>query len=138
MKCLWLQKSSHIQIRKEAHLNPTVVYTIENILKKILFPFLMRAKIENNILLIHHEDLPEFKKGGSIVRNSYFWALRSIAGRAVRYRDWEYEPEIWPALTRMLLSFAESRYLGYRETILEFPLSQGEIPPLLRDVSTWE
>ncbi|MHC5599004.1 MAG: hypothetical protein ACYTXC_24195 [Nostoc sp.] len=98
----------------------------------------MRARIENKVLFIHHEDLPEFKKPGSVVRNSYFWALRSIAGRASRYRDWEYEPEVWLALSRMLLSFAESGYLGHRETLLEFPLSQGEIPTTLRDVSTWE
>jgi hypothetical protein len=98
----------------------------------------MRARIENKVLFIHHEDLPEFKKGGSVVRNSYFWALRSIAGRAKRYQDWEYESEVWIALVRMLLSFAESGYLGDRETILEFPLSQGEIPEILRDVSTWE
>jgi hypothetical protein len=98
----------------------------------------MRARIENKVLLIHHEDLPEFKKGGSVVRNSYFWALRSIAGQASRYRDWEYESEVWLALSRMLLSFAESGYLGIRETLLEFPLSQGEIPSLLRDVSTFE
>ncbi|MFM6181333.1 MAG: hypothetical protein ACKPA8_07440, partial [Dolichospermum sp.] len=64
--------------------------------------------------------------------------LRSIAGRAKRYHDWEYESEVWVALERMLLSFTESGYLGYRETILEFPLSQGEIPNLLRNVATWE
>lgn len=98
----------------------------------------MRARIEHQVLILNHEDLPEFKKGGSVVRNSYFWALRSIAGHASRYRDWEYESEVWLALSRMLLSFAESGYLGYRETILEFPLSQGEIPDILRDVSTWE
>ena len=98
----------------------------------------MRSRIENNILFIHKEDVPEFKKGGSVVRNSYFWALRSIAGRAKRYHDWEYESEVWLALERMLLSFTESGYLGYRETILEFPLSQGEIPNLLRNVGTWE
>ena len=98
----------------------------------------MRAKIENDVLFLHHEDLPEYKKGGSVVRNSYFWALRSIAGRASRYADWEYEPEVWFALTRMLLSFAESGYLGLKETVLEFPLSQGGIPDVLRDVSTWE
>ncbi len=98
----------------------------------------MRARIEDTILYIHHEDLPAFKKGGSVVRNSYFWALRSIAGRASRYRDWEYEPEVWLALARMLLSFAESGYLGYKETLLEFPLSQGEIPAVLRDAATWE
>ncbi|MER3478583.1 MAG: hypothetical protein C4287_21620, partial [Leptolyngbya sp. ERB_1_2] len=67
----------------------------------------MRARIESEILYLHHEDVPPFKKGGSVVRNSYFWALKSIAGRANRGRDWEYEPEVWFALQRMLLSFAE-------------------------------
>jgi hypothetical protein len=38
----------------------------------------------------------------------------------------------------MLMSFTESGYLGYRETFLEFPLSQGEIPLVFRDVATWE
>ncbi|ADI65470.1 hypothetical protein [Trichormus azollae] len=98
----------------------------------------MRARIENNVLFLHHEDLPEFKKGGSVVRNSYFWALRSIAGRSRRYSDWEYESDVWLALGRMLMSFTESGYLVYRETVLEFPLSQGEIPHVLRDVATWE
>ncbi|MFM2062950.1 MAG: hypothetical protein RLZZ507_2620 [Cyanobacteriota bacterium] len=98
----------------------------------------MRARIENNVLFLHHEDVPEFKKGGSVVRNSYFWALRSIAGRARRASDWEYESEVWLALGRMLMSFTESGYLGYRETFLEFPLSQGEIPLVFRDVATWE
>ncbi|MCX7594733.1 MAG: hypothetical protein N2235_13410 [Fischerella sp.] len=95
----------------------------------------MRARIENSVLFLHPEDVPEYKKGGSVVRNSYFWALRSIAGKAPRYGDWEYEPEVWLALARMLLSFAESGYLGFRETVLEFPAS-GEIPEVLRDVST--
>lgn len=98
----------------------------------------MRARIENQVLFIHSEDVPEFKKGGSVVRNSYFWALRSIAGRARRDADWEYESEVWLALGRMLMSFTESGYLGYRETVLEFPLSQGEIPSVFRDVATWE
>ncbi len=98
----------------------------------------MRAKIENMVLFLNHEDVPQFKKGGSVVRISYFWALRSIAGQAGRYRDWEYESEVWLALSRMLLSFSESGYLGLKETILEFPLSQGEIPAILRPVSTWE
>ncbi|MBE9008114.1 hypothetical protein IQ259_24400 [Fortiea sp. LEGE XX443] len=98
----------------------------------------MKARIENQVLFLDHQDLPEFKKGGSVVRNSYFWALRSIAGRASRYKDWEYESEVWLALARMLLSFAESGYLGYRETLLEFPLEMGEIPDVLRDVATWE
>jgi len=90
------------------------------------------------IVFLNHEDVPEFKKGGSVVRNSYFWALRSIAGQASRYRDWEYESEVWLALSRMLLSFSESGYLGLKETILEFPRSQLEIPEVLRPVSTWE
>jgi hypothetical protein len=98
----------------------------------------MRARIENSVLFLHHEDLPEFKKGGSMVRNSYFWALKSIAGKASRHRDWEYEEEVWLALGRMLLSFAESGYLGLKETILEFPLSQEQIPNTLRDISTFE
>lgn len=98
----------------------------------------MRVRIEDVVLFLNHEDVPEFKKGGSVVRNSYFWALRSIAGQASRYRDWEYESEVWLALSRMLLSFSESGYLGLKETILEFPRSQLEIPGVLRPVSTWE
>jgi len=98
----------------------------------------MRARIENMVIFLNKEDVPEFKKGGSVVRNSYFWALRSIAGQASRYRDWEYESEVWLALSRMLLSFSESGYLGLKETILEFPRSQAEIPSVLRSVSTWE
>lgn len=95
----------------------------------------MRARIESDILYVHHEDVPPFKKGGSIVRNSYFWALKSIAGRAKRGRDWEFEPEVWFALQRMLLSFAESGYLGLSETLLEFP-EVSEIPDELRSIST--
>lgn len=98
----------------------------------------MRARIENMVVFLNKEDVPEFKKGGSVVRNSYFWALRSIAGQASRYRDWEYESEVWLALSRMLLSFSESGYLGFKETTLEFPRSQGEIPPELRPIATWE
>lgn len=98
----------------------------------------MRARIKNMVVFLNHEDVPEFKKGGSVVRNSYFWALRSIAGQASRYRDWEYESEVWLALSRMLLSFAESGYLGLKETILEFSDEQLEIPDVLRPVSTWK
>lgn len=98
----------------------------------------MRAKIEDDVIFLHHEDLPEFKKGGSIVRNSYFWALKSIAGHASRYKDWEYESEVWLALQRMLMSFTESGYLGLKETILEFPPDQGEIPAVLRPIATWQ
>jgi hypothetical protein len=98
----------------------------------------MRARIENQVVLLNHEDVPVFKKGGSVVRNSYFWALRSIAGQAPRYGDWEYESEVWLALQRMLLAFAESGYLGLRETQLEFPAAQPEIPAVLKPVSTWQ
>jgi hypothetical protein len=96
----------------------------------------MRAKIKDDILYLHAEDVPPYKKAGSVVRNSYFWALRSIAARSVRDRDWEYEVEVWYALARMLSSFMESGYLGLRETQLEFE-PDSEIPPLLRSVSTW-
>ncbi|HTL88460.1 MAG TPA: hypothetical protein VL134_03605 [Leptolyngbya sp.] len=95
----------------------------------------MRARVEDDILYLHHEDVPPFKKGGSIVRNSYFWALKSIAGRARRGSDWEYEPEVWFALQRLLLSFAESGYLGLSETLLEFA-EMAEIPDQLRSIST--
>ena len=97
----------------------------------------MRARIEDDILFLHHEDVPPYKKGGSVVRNSYFWALKAIAGRASRGRDWEYEPEVWFALKRMLLSFMESGYLGLSETQLEFSPDAEEIPDVLRSVSTW-
>ncbi len=96
----------------------------------------MRAKIENQVVFIHSEDVPFYKKKGSVVRNSYFWALRSIAGRSPRERDWEYESEVWIALQRLLLSFAESGYLGLRETQLEFH-PDDSIPPVLKPVSTW-
>ncbi len=98
----------------------------------------MRARIENQVLFLHKDDLPEYKKNGSIVRNTYFWALKSIAGNTPYDRDWEYESEVWLALQRMLLSFAESGYLGLSETVLQFPSDQGEIPEALRSVSTWQ
>lgn len=98
----------------------------------------MRARIEDDIMFLHSEDLPAFKKGGSVVRNSYFWALKSIAAQASRYKDWEYDADVWLALQRMLMSFTESGYLGLKETVLEFPLDRGEIPAVLRPVATWE
>jgi hypothetical protein len=97
----------------------------------------MRAKIDQQILFIHHEDLPQFKKSGSVVRNSYFWALKAIAAHTARNGDWEYDPEVWLALQRLLLSFAESGYLGLRETQLEFAANH-EIPSVLKLVATWE
>ncbi|MDX2243964.1 MAG: hypothetical protein NW224_25080 [Leptolyngbyaceae cyanobacterium bins.302] len=97
----------------------------------------MRARVEEDILFVHQEDVPQYKKTGSVVRNSYFWALKAIAAYATRSQDWEFDAEVWVALQRMLLSFAESSYLGIRETQLEFPANQ-EIPVLLKPVATWE
>ena len=96
----------------------------------------MRVQLQDNILLINHEDLPEYKKGGSVVRNSYFWALKSIACFTSRQKDWEYDPEVWIALSRMLISFTESGYLGDRETSLEFT-QDTPIPEELRSVSSY-
>jgi len=97
----------------------------------------MRAYIENDVVFLHKDDVPPYKKGGSTVRNSYFWALRSIAGRANRGQAWEFESDVWLALQRMLLSFGESRYLGLQEIMLEFP-TDHEIPAVLKAVSTWQ
>lgn len=96
----------------------------------------MKVKLEDDILSINYDDLPVYKKGGSIVRNSYFWALKSIACYTSRNKDWEYDRAVWVALSRMLLAFMESGYLGDRETILEFT-QNTPIPPELRLVSTW-
>ncbi|WP_416672615.1 hypothetical protein [Egbenema bharatensis] len=98
----------------------------------------MRARIENEVLYLHQDDVPQYKKKGSIVRNNYFWTLRSIAGRANFNQDWEYESEVWMALRRILLFFTESGYLGLRETTLEFPPEQDMIPEVFRIVGTWE
>ena len=96
----------------------------------------MRVRLEDNILFIDREDLPSYKKGGSVVRNSYFWALKSIACFTARNKDWEYDTEVWIALERMLLAFTESGYLGDRETSLEFS-TNTPIPPELRSVSSY-
>jgi len=96
----------------------------------------MRVQLHNDILLINYEDLPPYKKGGSVVRNSYFWALKSIACYTPRNKDWEYDPEVWLALERMLTSFTESGYLGDRETCLEFP-ENTPIPNQLRPVASY-
>lgn len=97
----------------------------------------MRAILEDDIVLIHKEDVPSYKKSGSVVRNTYFWALRAIAGRAYRDQDWEYESEVWIALQRILMSFTESGYLGLHETLLQFPFDTP-IPQVLRSVATWD
>ena len=96
----------------------------------------MRVRLEDNILSIHKEDVPPFKKGGSIVRNSFFWALKSISCYAPRGGDWEFDSDVWVALARMLLAFSESGYLKYSETSLEFP-EEITIPEVLRSVSTY-
>ena len=71
-----------------------------------------------------------------MVRNSYFWALKSISDRAPFEKEWEFEESVWIALTRMLTSFAESGYLGLKETQLEFE-QNAEIPTVLRSMATW-
>ena len=96
----------------------------------------MKVHLQDDILAISYEDLPQYKKGGSIVRNSYFWALKSISCYSSRGRDWEYDRDVWVALSRMLLAFAESGYLGDLETILEFD-ETIQIPDQLRSISTW-
>ena len=96
----------------------------------------MRVKLQDDILLINHQDLPEYKKGGSVVRNSYFWALKSIACFTSRNKDWEYDAQVWLALARMLTAFTESGYLGDRETCLEFP-QDTPIPSQLRAVASY-
>jgi hypothetical protein len=96
----------------------------------------MKVQIKDNILIIDQDDLPPYKKGGSIVRNSYFWALKSIACYSPKNGDWEFDQEVWVALTRMLTCFSLSGYLGLQETLLEFPFG-AQIPNVLRPVSTW-
>ncbi|MEO1133862.1 MAG: hypothetical protein AAFX40_14295 [Cyanobacteria bacterium J06639_1] len=93
--------------------------------------------MEDRILFVSAEDVPQFKKGGSTVRNSYFWALKAIAGSARRDRDWEFEAEIWLALQRVLISFGSSGYLGTSETTLTFA-PDADIPDVLRAIATWD
>jgi hypothetical protein len=95
----------------------------------------MKVCLREDIVIIDREDLPEYKKGGSVVRNSYFWALKSIACYSAKGCNWEFDREVWIALARMLLSFAQSGYLGTSETLLEFP-EDTPIPDDLRAVST--
>ncbi|MBP0001690.1 MAG: hypothetical protein J7641_22320 [Cyanobacteria bacterium SID2] len=95
----------------------------------------MRVTVREEILYIHRDDVPTYKKSGAVTRNTYFWALRSIADRALRGKDWEFDRSVWIALCRMLLSFAESGYLGFYETTLEFDEAIA-IPEELRACST--
>lgn len=96
----------------------------------------MRASIEDKVLYLDAKDVPRYKKQGSIVRNSYFWALRSIAARSPFNKPWEFESEVWFALNRMLISFFESGYLSTKETQLEF-LDGTQVPAELRGAATW-
>jgi hypothetical protein len=96
----------------------------------------VRAYLKDDIISIHRDDLPNYKKGGSMVRNNYFWALKSIACHTRRDSDWEFDSEVWIALCRMLIFFAQSGYLGDSEALLEFPID-SEIPEVLRPISTW-
>jgi hypothetical protein len=100
-----------------------------------LFGCCMKAVLKDEILITSNEDLPGYKKGGSIVRNSYFWALKSISCYSAKGSDWEFDREVWIALARMLLTFSQSGYLGSSETILEFS-DDAQIPEELRSVST--
>ncbi len=95
----------------------------------------MKAWIEDNILYLHKEDVPEFKKGKSIVRNNYFWALKSISDYSPINSNWEFSSEVWIALNRMLLFFYNSGYLGTTETMLEFG-DDVIIPEVLRSTAT--
>ena len=96
----------------------------------------MRCYVDSSVLFIHKDDVPPYKKQGSVVRNSYFWALKSISDTARFDQAWEFEQSVWIALCRLLTSFAMSGYLGDRETLLEFP-PDAEIPEELRAMSTW-
>lgn len=97
----------------------------------------MRARIADEILYIHAEDVPFYKKKGSVVRNSYFWALKSISCHAGRETEWEFDRPVWIALNRMLMAFAISGYLGDTETRLEFAIDTP-IPDELREMATWQ
>ena len=96
----------------------------------------MRAYLQDDILFIKNDDLPNYKKGGSVVRNSYFWALKSISCYAAWGEDWEFDRDVWVALSRMLLAFTQSGYLGYSETTLEFS-GDTQIPEVFRSVATF-
>jgi hypothetical protein len=96
----------------------------------------MRVTLKDDILIVHHEDVPSYKKGGSIVRNSYFWALKSISCYAPKGGNWEFDRDVWVALARILISFTQSGYLGNAETCLEFP-DDVPIPEVLRSVASY-
>ncbi len=94
----------------------------------------MKVYLEEDIISIDASDVPPYKKGGSIVRNSYFWALKSIACHTPKSGNWEFDADVWVALGRLLACFGQSGYLATSETILEFPID-AVIPEVLRSVS---
>lgn len=96
----------------------------------------LRAWIESDILYLHGDDVPPYQKRGSIVRNNYFWALRSIAAQSNFGKAWEFEAAVWFALGRMLTSFMDSGYLATGETQLEF-CQDAVIPAVLQPIATW-
>lgn len=96
----------------------------------------MRAWLKDGILYLHREDVPSYQKKGSIVRNNFFWALKSISCYAPKGSDWEFDPEVWVALSRMLMMFTTSGYLGASETTLEFS-EDVPIPEVLRTVASY-
>ena len=91
----------------------------------------------DDLLIIAAEDLPAYKKTGSIVRNNYFWALQAIAAQARRGQDWEFDAGVWIALARLLSFFFNSGYLNTSETLLEFP-PNADIPAVLLPMATWQ
>jgi hypothetical protein len=94
----------------------------------------VKVHFKDNIIAITAEDLPIYKKTGSIVRNNFFWALKSISCHAPKGQDWEFDPDVWVALVRLLIFFGQSGYLATSETILEFE-SEEVIPEVLSSVA---
>lgn len=92
---------------------------------------------EEDLLIIAAEDLPPYKKGGSVVRNNYFWALQAISCHSRRGQAWEFDQPVWVALARLLTFFLNSGYLMTSETLLEFP-PDAVIPASLQSVATWQ
>ncbi|MEY2985237.1 MAG: hypothetical protein RLZZ568_1854 [Cyanobacteriota bacterium] len=93
--------------------------------------------VDDDLLVIAADDLPQFKKGGSVVRNNFFWALQAIAAQASRGKDWEFDQVVWIALARLLTFFFNSGYLRTSETLLEFP-PDAVIPESLLSAATWQ
>jgi len=83
----------------------------------------MRARIENMVVFLNHEDVPSFQKGGSMAQQLLLGATL-IAGQASRIVTGNTSQRFgWRSLG-CFLSFSESGYLGLKETILSFPCSR--------------